>query len=261
MVICRKFEVVLSFNFGIRWDFVQKTKWWTITLLLALWESFLSWQLTWFLMVKLIWPDSEIGKKCKEALRRSTRVMIAYQRRCWSCWGELQPFRGEFAGYGLLDVSEAAKSKPGIQWVDLVTLPKTEISVSALRWFRCLPTRHRPVLTTTSLTVIYVCVPEELALWALSFQVTVDHLKQNDAQDKKFRLSTTDGQKGRRTVLRKRRKGYEKKQVEKEGVSHEPGGFSTSFVFFLVYFIAHLSSLKLFFSSHPAPKTPYLYYL
>ena len=62
---------------------------------------------------------------------------------------------------------------------------------------------------------------------------------------KSSRLSTTDGQKGRRKVLGKRRRGYEKKQVEKEGVSHEPGGFSTRFVFFLVYFIAYLSSLKL----------------
>ena len=76
---------------------------------------------------------------------------------------------------------------------------------------------------------------------------------------KSSRLSTTDGQKGRRKVQRKKRKGYEKKQVEKEGVSHELGGFSTRFAFFLVYFIAHLSSLKMcFFSSCPAPETPYL---
>ena len=61
------------------------------------------------------------------------------------------------------------------------------------------------------------------------------------------RLSTTDDQKGKRKVLRNRRKGYEKKQVQKEGVSHEPGGLSTRFVFFLIYFIAHLSCLKLLF--------------
>ena len=51
-------------------------------------------------------------------------------------------------------------------------------------------------------------------------------------------------------MLRNKRKGYVKKQVEKEGVNYEPGGFSTRFVFFLLFFVAHLSSLKLcFFSS------------
>ena len=44
-----------------------------------------------------------------------------------------------------------AKSKPGIQWVYLVTLTKVRVSVSALRWLRCLLTmaRHQPVLNTT----------------------------------------------------------------------------------------------------------------
>ena len=98
-------------------------------------------------------------------------------------------------------------------------------------------------------TVIYVCV----CAWRTG---TVSHVTSPSIiwsrimlRTKSSRLNTRDGQKGRRKVLRKSRKGYEKKQVEKEGVSHEPGGFSTSFVFFLVCFIAHLSSLKLFFFS------------
>ena len=58
-------------------------------------------------------------------------------------------------------------------------------------------------------------------------------------------------------VLRKKRKGYEKKQEEKEGVSFEPGVFSTRFVFFFLQFVAHLSSLKLcFFALSATPTTP-----
>ena len=63
--------------------------------------------------------------------------MPAFQRRvCWT-W--------------IIGPSQRsnAKSKPGFQWVDLVTLPKTGISVSALRWLRCLLTRRQPILGTT----------------------------------------------------------------------------------------------------------------
>ena len=46
----------------------------------------------------------------------------------------------------------------------------------------------------------------------------------------------------------KEEEGAEKKQMEKEGVSYETGGFSTRFVFLLLYFVVHLSCLT-FFSS------------
>ena len=49
-------------------------------------------------------------------------------------------------------------------------------------------------------------------------------------------------------MLRKKRKGYEKKQVEKEGVSHELGGFSTRFVFLfcVIYSTLELSEVVFF---------------
>ena len=149
-----------------------------------------------------------------------------------------------------------AKSKPDIhdQWVDWITLLKTGISVSALRWLRCLLTRCQPVLTTTQWS-IYVCLKN----WHCeSCHFTAQYLKQNDANRRKNPQMARQEEES----AEKEEEGYEKKPGKKEGVSYEPIGFSTRFVFFLVYFIAHLSCLKFyFFSSCPAQKTPYLSFL
>ena len=61
-------------------------------------------------------------------------------------------------------------------------------------------------------TLNYVCVLEELALWGLAL-----HCPAFEGgwckQERKFRLSATDSQKGRIKVLREKRKGFEKKQM------------------------------------------------
>ena len=152
----------------------------------------------------------------------------------------------EFAGYGLYWASQTsnAKSKPGIQCVDLVTLPKTGISVRVSSEVVEMSS-HQASARFNHNTVIYVCILEELALWALSLHRRA--FKQNDAQDKTFQIEHHRWPERKKKGAEKEEEGYEKKQVEKEGVSHEPGGFSTRFVFFLVYFIAHLRSLKLCF--------------
>ena len=227
MVISRTFEVVSS-SFGIRWGFVQvqKTKRWTTALLLALWESFVSWQLTWFQMC--------LAKKCKEALRRSTSIMIANQRRCWSCWSQWQPFRGEFAGCELLDVSDEwrkIKTRHSMCWFGPPAQDR-DFSVSSEVVEM---SSHQASARFNHNTVINVCVLEELALWALPL-----HRRAFEAEcvalDKNFQIEHHRWpEKKKKLVLRKKRKEYEEKQVEKEGVSHEPGGFSTRFVFGVLY--------------------------
>ena len=149
-----------------------------------------------------------------------------------------------------------AKSKPGFQWVDLVTLPKTGISVSALRWFRCLLPRRQPIFSTTQWSM---CVLEELALWAVAF-----HRPAFEGgwckQEKRFRMSATDGQKGRKKVLKKKRKWYEKKQAEKESFLWTRWIFNKVCFLFGVFYCT-LEFSEVFFLCFPAPETTYLCHL
>ena len=123
-----------------------------------------------------------LAKKYKEALRRSTRLPTRGDV-------EAAEANGSLSEESLLDMdywtsqTSNANSKPGIRCVDLVTLAMTGISVSALRWVRL--SFHQASTRFNHNTVIYVCVLEVLALCNY---FTVEHLKQNDALDKKFQI-------------------------------------------------------------------------
>ena len=180
--------------------------------------------------------------------------------------GLCPPFREEFAGYGL-DISAEAtpKPKPDIQLVDLVTLPGRDFTECQL-WgagLRGLLTRHQPILTTTQWCMC-MCFSEELACEPGHF--TVQHLKQEDTHRRKGSdwAPQIVRREEERCLERTGRARDKKKQVEKEGVSYEPGGFSTRFVFFFSVALHCVATWVLwscvffFFSSSSAPKTlPY----
>ena len=103
-----------------------------------------------------------------------------------------------------------AKSKPGIQWVDLVTLSKTGTSVSALRWLRSLPTRHQPVLiiqwsicawARRTGTVSPVTSPSSIWRWMM---LTGEKLPQMTRKEEAWRCWERRGRGMRRSKWRKR---------------------------------------------------------
>ena len=157
----------------MRWVFVQvqKTKGWTIALLLALWESLLSWQLTWF----RVW----LAKVCVR--RRWDRVPASWQHTRGGV-NAAEAFQRRVCWIWIIGPSQRrnAKSKPGIEWVDLATLPKG-ISVSSMRCLRCLHTRHQPLLSTTQWSMC-VCLKN----WHCDpWHLAVQHLKEDDANGRK----------------------------------------------------------------------------
>ena len=92
-------------------------------------------------------------------------------------------------------------------------------------------------------TVIYVCVLEELALLALAF-----HRPAFEGgwckQEKKFRLTATDSQKGRIKVLRKKRKGMRRsKWRKKKFISHQVDFQQVCFLFVVFYCTLELSEV------------------
>ena len=141
MVICRKFEVVSSFSFGVlcrckrRSDEQSRFFWHCGTVFSA--DS---------------WPDSRCAwqkvqggaeekyqhhDSLPEEVLKLLKPMAAFQRRvCWM-WiiGRLRRV-----------TQNQNQAFNGLIWSPW---PKRGVSVSALRWLRCLLTRRQPVLNTT----------------------------------------------------------------------------------------------------------------
>ena len=155
-----------------------------------------------------------------------------------------RPFREEFVWYGLLDRLRGATQNQNQAFNGLIW------SLCPRQGFQCqlwggsdvFSPGVSPFLAQHS--DLCVCLKNwHCELW----HFTVQHLKEDDANRRKgSEWAPQMARKGEKRCWKRRGSGMRRSKRRKR-VSYEPGGFSTRFVFFLEYFIAHLSSLKFFF--------------